>query len=180
MLEPYCVTFAGVPGSSKSIVAHYLSERFGLPIFSTDNLRFEVREDVLADDINAPGVLDEYQRRADERFGWLLDRQASLIRDGSVDRTWAELKARLMAAGYRWYVIDMELSAAFLENLYMKTGRAWAVDELPIYLGQHETFLAEFSGGIGLRITDEVFKGRRAAAETGLRAFLGDKPGQLR
>lgn len=178
--RPYCVTFAGVPGSSKSIVAHYLSERFSLPIFSTDNLRYEVREDMLADDIHAPGVLAEFQRRREDRQDWIIKHKASYIMDGSVDRTWAKFRQQLTAAGYCWYIIDMELSAPFLENLYTRTGRAWAVDELPIYLGQHKTFLAEFSDDIGLRITDETFKDRTAIAEAGLRAFLGDKSASLR
>jgi hypothetical protein len=181
MNKPYCVTFSGVPGSSKSIVAHYLSERFGLPIFSTDNLRFEVREDLLAKDIHAPGVLDEFNRRLGERRNWLFEHRVSYIMDGSIDRTWAEFKQRLESAGYRWHVIDMELSPAFIESLYLNTDRHWALEELSTYLGQHETFLAEFSEDIGTCITDKTFSNRTITAEAGLRALvLGDKIGTLR
>jgi dephospho-CoA kinase len=44
MAQSFVIVFAGVPGSSKSIVAYYLSETYSLPIFSTDNIRFEVKE----------------------------------------------------------------------------------------------------------------------------------------
>jgi len=177
---PYCITFAGVPGTSKSIVAHYLSERFDLPLFSSDNIRFEVREDLLADDIHTPGVLDEYHRRAGERRDWLLAHKRAFIMDGSVDRTWENFKQQLESVGYRWFIIDMELSAAFIENLYLKTGRAWAMDALPTYLGQHETFLAEFGKDIGVRITDNTFKTRKEVAEAAVRTFLGDKSPRIR
>jgi predicted kinase len=175
MKEPYCITFAGVPGSSKSIVAHYLSETFGLPIFSNDNLRFEVREDMLAEDINVPEVLREFDKRRAERRERLFAARQSFILDASVDRSWAEMRQRLEAVGYRWFVIDMELSEAFLTRLYTKTDRPKAVEQLPMYLEQHQTFMATHGDAVGLQITDELFPERCARAANAVAAFIGDK-----
>jgi hypothetical protein len=180
MAKPLCITFAGVPGSSKSIVAHYISERFGLPILSSDNLRFEVKEDLLVDNINLPHALEEFEGRKEARLAWLLARHRSFILDGSVDRTWQDLKKRLETAGYAWFIVDMELSADFLTNLYQKTGRDWAVEELPRYMNQHQIFMAEHAGDVGVQITDETFVQRTSTAEAALRAFIDDKSLELR
>jgi len=174
-MKPLCITFAGVPGSSKSIIAHFLSERFSLPIYSTDNIRFEVREDMLAASIHDPGVLDEFKRRAKMREDELIAEKKTYIMDGSVDRRWVELRSKLLARGYRWFLIDMELTPTFLQELYEETGRHEAVEQLSTYLGQHETFMAEYAADINLYIRDKDFKHRTILAERALRDFIGDK-----
>ncbi|HUC90103.1 MAG TPA: hypothetical protein VMR45_04845 [Patescibacteria group bacterium] len=172
MSKPYCVTFAGVPGSSKSIVAHYLSERFNLPIFSNDNIRFEVREDLLVDNICAPAALQEFEHRSTDRQEWILAQGMPFIRDASVDRSWKRLHEQLERAGYRWFIISMELSEPFLTRLYSMTGRRAALDSLPAYLRQHEDFVAKYGDQVKLRITDETFGDRTQLAEKALCAFL--------
>src|ERR1700722_19094343 len=134
MPKPYVITFAGVPGSSKSIIAYYLSEVFSLPILSTDNIRFEVKEDLLIDNINEPKALKEFGLRQSRRFHQMLNRKMNFIRDGRVDRHWPEVKEQLQSAGYDWCLIDMELSKDFLLNLYSKTSRPRAIRELNSYL----------------------------------------------
>lgn len=175
MDQPFCVTFAGMQGTSKSIVAHHLSERFGLALYSTDNIRFEVKEDMRVDNINIPKALEEFHRRRDARRLWLTEQRRSFIMDGSVDRTWGSFKKTLEEAGYRWFVIDMELSVDFLKDLFAQTNRPKAIEELPRYVKDHEAFMAEFASDVGLQITDETFLRRKELAEEALHAFLGDK-----
>ena len=51
MKDKTLITFTGAVGSSKTSIAHFLSSRFGLPIFNNDAIRTEVLEDL--------GVFDE-------------------------------------------------------------------------------------------------------------------------
>ena len=175
MSKPYAVVFAGVPGSSKSIVAHELSCQFGLPIFSTDNLRFEVQEDLRSPNINRPDALEEFHKRYAERWKGFLALRGSIIRDGSVDRTWPAVKADLQSAGYDWFMIGMELSQDFMEKLYLETARPISATQLPAYQAQHEAFVQEFGSDIDLRITDELFPERRAVAVAGFQRFLASR-----
>lgn len=169
----FAVVFAGVPGSSKSIVANYLSITFGLPIFNTDNIRYEVKEDLRVDDINIPKALDEYHKREEVRRTELLKSGKSFIFDGSVDRCWPELKKQLEEFGYRWFMVDMELSETFLRQLFGATSRKrFAAEELDTYLKQHEAFMQKYRDDISLQITDETFQNRLELAATDLRAFL--------
>jgi hypothetical protein len=172
MSKPYVITFAGVPGSSKSIIAYSLSEVFSLPIFSTDNIRYEVREDLGVGNINEPKALKEFEHRQATRFRQMLARKQDFIRDGSVDRHWSEIKEQLVSSGYRWCLIDMELSKGFLISLYSKTRRLGAIDELDAYFEQHSNFMKESSSDVTLKITDQLFKDRTLAAEAAVRNFL--------
>lgn len=172
MSKPYAVVFAGVPGSSKSIVAHYLSETFGLPIFSNDNLRYEVREDLKTDNINQPRVLAEYEKRLKQRRQALLATKRPVILDGSVDRRWAETKQQLQTAGYDRFLINMELSKKFITELFSHTARPKSIKQLPAYLQQHRDFVKQFKDDISLQITDETFPDRLQIAADGLQKFI--------
>ncbi|HEX7633167.1 MAG TPA: AAA family ATPase [Candidatus Saccharimonadales bacterium] len=174
-MKPYIVTYAGVPGSSKSIVAHHLSVAFSLPIFSTDNIRFEVKEDLRAADITLPEPLREYERRYDERWEALLASGKSCIFDASMDRRWETVKQQLVEAGYDWYLIDMELSRDFLLELYGSTKRQKAIEELDAYLRQHKMFIERYAADVSLQIDDQGFAKRLQLAENGLRTFLEAK-----
>jgi hypothetical protein len=180
---PVAVVFAGVPGSSKTIIAFYLSGKFDLPMFSNDTLRYEVKEDMLVDrlvlpedllqrGINAPAALAEYERRLKERHLELLSTGRSIIFDGSVDRTWTERKQRLIDHGYTYYLISIELSRPFLEALFSATGRASSIAELDHYFEHHERWLELYAGDVDLEITDANFRNRREVAADGLSGFL--------
>ncbi len=169
---PFVITFAGVPGTSKTIISYHLSMTLGLPIFSTDNLRYEVREDLRVANANLPEARLEYERRYNERWAAALAARAPFIRDGSVDRQWIPVKAELQAAGFGWFLIDMELSRSFMRELYLATGRPGAARELDSYVTQHETFMARHSADISIRIGDEDFPRRRELAEVAVREFL--------
>lgn len=173
MPRPYAVVFAGVPGVSKTPIAHYLSCEFGLPIFNTDQIRYEVREDLRLDDINKPGGIEEYEKRQLERYRKLLASGEPFIFNGSMDRKWGERKPDLINAGYAWFMINMELSKSFLVRLFNETGRAeWAQDQLDHYLEQHADFIAAFSTDIHVEIKDENFAHRFELAADGLESFL--------
>lgn len=173
---PFAVTFAGVPGTSKTPIANYLSCEFNLPILSTDQIRYEVREDLQVDDINMPEALTEYEKRRRERFERLLTQRKSFILDGSMDRRWSEVKERFEAEGYHWFMINMQLSKAFLLEFYNKTGRTdWAKQYLDHYLNQHNEFLVQFKTDVTLEITDDSFVDRLKLSAEGLQKFLAEK-----
>lgn len=169
---PYVITFAGVPGTSKTIISYHLSMALGLPIFSTDNLRYEIREDLLVANANLPEARLEYERRYTQRWTAALDAGAPFIRDGSVDRQWMAVKEELEAAGFGWFLIDMELSPSFMRKLYLSTGRPGAARELDSYVTQHENFMARHSADVSVQIGDEHFARRREISEGAVRRFM--------
>src|SRR5258708_2412315 len=99
-MKPYVVTFAGIPGTSKSIIAQHLSCTFDLPIFATDVIRYEVKEDLQVSDINLPEALSLYEKRRDNRFTKLLNDKKCFIFDGSQDRNWPHTKLQLEQADF--------------------------------------------------------------------------------
>jgi predicted kinase len=174
--EPYAVVFAGLPGTSKSIVAFYLSGEFGLPMFNNDQLRYEVKEDLLADNINRPDALAEFEKRITRRVDELLSTKRPIILDGSVDRRWPERKAQLDKHGYRHFLINMELSPEFIENLWIKTGRQHLIDTyLYPYIPAHQAFLENYRQEINVEINDANFKDRNQVAADTLRAFINEQ-----
>lgn len=172
MTKPYAVVFAGVPGSSKTIISNYLSVKFHLPVFNNDQLRFEVKEDLMADNINIPAVLAEYEKRYKERFEELLATGHPMLLDGSIDRRWPQTKKQLKKFGYVWFVIDMELSPAFLKKFFVATGRPKFLDQLPKYLDDHQRFMRDYAADVSLQITDELFFNRLQIAADGLIKFV--------
>jgi len=184
MSKPYAIVFAGVPGSSKTIVAHYLSAKFNLPIFSSDVLRYEIKEDLYLESLsikedlmfdninNIPGAIDEFEKRMTARRLELLAAGQPVIFDGSVDRRWAETKKQLQDNDYTWFMIDKELSRPFLEELFAKTGRANFLPQLDNYYRHHQDFLDKYSLDISLKITDDLFKNRNQVAAQALEKYL--------
>jgi len=172
MSKSFAVVFAGVPGSSKTIISNYLSVKFGLPVFNNDQIRFEVKEDMMADNINRPDVLAEYERRYKERFEELLSTGHPMLLDGSIDRRWPQTKEQLKKFGYEWFLIDMELSKKFLDQFFVSTGRPKFLDQLPRYLEDHAKFMKDYSDDVNIQITDELFPKRLEIAASGLRTFI--------
>lgn len=176
MSRPYAIVFAGVPGSSKSIIAHYLSCEFNLPIFNNDVIRAEVKEDFLADNINIPHVLAEYNKRVVDRHEHVLDLQRPVILDASVDRLWdTQTRQQLIDHGYDWYLISLDWSYGFMANLYARTDRPKAINQLPGYQKQHESFLADCGQDINLHLEDRDFPKRNILAAEGLQSFIGQR-----
>lgn len=170
MGKSFVVIFGGVPGTSKTPVAYYLSWEFSLPIFSHDAIRNEVKEDLLVDDINAPEALKEFEKRAAERREQLLGSGKPVIFDSSVDRKWATQKEQLESRGYSWYLINFELSKPFIENLYK--AKDYNLDVLDHYLGQHKEFMDEHASDVSLEINDGNFSERLSLADSRVRKFI--------
>lgn len=175
MSSPFCVVFAGVPGSSKTIIAYYLSLNFRLPILSTDNIRFEIKEDLLVDNINEPAAHAQYNKRYEDRLLEALKQQSSFIHDGSVDRRWPELKQRLIDARFDYFLVSLDLSKHFLSNLYLKTGRKSALDQLDAYYEQHDVFRQNFAQDVAVSIGDNDFLKRNQITSGVLAAYLDQK-----
>lgn len=153
MKTKYCITLAGVPGSSKSPIAHHLGWNLGLPIFNNDTLRTEVREDL--------GKFDQtsYEMRRDERTKLLLDNGISFIYDTSVDRFWETHSKRLVEAGYEVFIISLDLTRDFINALYEAKGyQEYA--QLDIYIPDHEDFLVDYGHLVNLHIDDGKFSDR--------------------
>src|SRR3954471_21976799 len=115
--KPYAVVFSGVPGTSKSSIADYLSWNFDIGILRTDSVRFEVKEDLrvkhlsIGEDLdfstpNGNGALEEFERRLRERRRSILAIGRTVILDSSMDRKWSEVRPELEQYGYDWFMIN--------------------------------------------------------------------------
>lgn len=166
MQQKYCVTFAGVPGSSKTPTATYLSYQLSLSLFNNDTIRTEVTEDLLAFDEN------EFRRRARERLRQLIDSGQSFIYDASVDRRWADLADLLEPAGYRTFLISFDLSSGFLTNLYKSKDYKQGLECLDERQREHTEFLDKYGSTVNLRIDDNSFADRLEVARQALASWL--------
>jgi predicted kinase len=167
MKHPYCITFAGVVGSSKTPIAHHLSWKLGLPVFSNDILRTEVREDLLRFD------QDEYVRRRNERSQELITSGRSFIYDASIDREWPRLSEWLQTKNYQHFIISLDLSRELLNKLYEAKGYAEG-HRLEELMSQHESFLADYGGLVGAHVTDANFDRRLEVSLAAVGAWFGD------
>lgn len=161
-----CITFAGVPGSSKTPIATYLSYTLGLPLFISDAIRTEVKEDQLFFDI------PEFDRRLLARLEEPVASKQSFIYDASVDRSWPETKRRLEAAGYSHFVISLDLSRELLIKLYRAKDYAYDQKLFDDYYAQHAAFLEDHTADIGLHITDNEFSERLERSLKAARKWL--------
>lgn len=160
--------FAGVPGSSKSPIAHHLSWNLGLPIFNNDTLRTEIKEDLLV--FNQM----EYEKRRDERSFALMDTGDSFIYDASIDRAWQTHRKRLDERGYQFFIISLDLGEALLRQLYdAKNYTEFA--QLELRQPEHDAFLQNFGQLVNLHITDNDFPDRLAISLSAVRSWIESK-----
>lgn len=152
MNDKVCITFAGVIGSSKTPIAYYLSWNLGLPILNNDSIRTEVTEDY--DGFNEA----EYLRRRDERTDTLIRGGKSFIYDASVDRYWGDRKHMLADAGYKTFIISLDLSKEKLQKIHGSKG--YTLDDIDKYIDDHEQLLQNYSDDVGLYISDDNFNKR--------------------
>jgi len=152
--KPFCITFAGPAGSSKTPIAIYLSYQLNLPVFSNDAIRSEVIGDLGSLD------QDEYLRRRDKRLKELVKKQVSFIYDASVDRQWDKREEWRKQANYNWLIISLDLSKDFLVKLYQSKDRQKSLKYLDKMLAEHDMFVAQYGHDIGLHITDQDFPRR--------------------
>jgi hypothetical protein len=161
-----CITFAGAIGSSKSPIANYLSPKLGLPIFNNDAIRSEVIEDL--------GNLDneEHLKRRDARLKEIIENGTSFIIDASVDRTWSKLKESLQENGYDYFIISLDLSKNLLERLYKAKGYTDSLKIIDELMQDHQKFLDEFGGDVGVHITDAEFEDRLEVAHKAVEKWM--------
>jgi len=145
--------FAGVPGSSKSPIAHHIGWNLGLPIFNNDTLRTEVKEDLL--EFNQ----EEYEKRRDDRIETLMNRGKPFIYDASVDRAWEFHSKRVEETGYEVFIISMDLSEDLLSKIYeAKDYKEFS--KLEFRQPEHDAFLKEHGHLVNLHINDDNFADR--------------------
>lgn len=166
--KPFCIVFAGVVGSSKTPLSHYLSCKLSLPIFSNDALRSEVAEDIGNIDSGA------YQKRRDGRIRWLLENKISFIYDASVDREWKNLRKKFQEAGYSWFVLGLDLNKRFLLQLYKAKDYLNSEKRIDQLIKEHKKFLAYHGSDVGLHITAKQFKDRLKLSARAVEKWLSN------
>ena len=148
-MDKYCIMFAGVPGSSKTPIANYLGEKLGLAVFCNDDIRAEVTAELGA--FNQA----EFIKRRDSRLRALLDAGRPFVADASIDRQWPWVKPKLLAAGYRYFIISLDLSREFLQGLHGHKG--YDPEAMDRFLVDHQSFLQAYGSEVDLHITDPEF-----------------------
>jgi len=164
--RPFCITFAGCVGSSKTPIANFLSCKFGLPVFNNDAIRTEVIEDL--------GFLDNdiHIRKRDEIINGILKNKISFICDASQDRDWSIFKKELLKHGYSWFIISLDLSKEKLEELYKRKGYDESLLRLDQLFIDHDKFTKENKEDINLVINDSSFNSRLQLAYSAINLYL--------
>jgi hypothetical protein len=153
MKNPRVILFACPMWSSKFAIADYLSWNLGLPIFSRDAIRNEVKEDIGNWD------REEFDKRAEPRLKELIKSKKDFILDASVDRQWENYKE--MLEGYDIFIISIDISQEHLEKMIEAKEYVQGVgDRLDKNYQEHIEFLEKYSDKINVHITDENFHNR--------------------
>jgi hypothetical protein len=162
----FFITFAGVIGSSKTPIAHYLSIKLNLPIFNNDAIRSEVKGDI--------GFLDEeeYIRRRDIRLKEIFHSGIPFIYDASMDRAWKGKKEVIIQTQYEPYIISLDFSKELLLQLYQQTKYYEAIPLLDTFIKDHNDFLEQYANDINLHITDKDFKDRLNIVYSNVKKYL--------
>lgn len=153
--ERFVITFAGAVGSSKTPIAYYLSWKLNLPIFNNDSIRTEVIEE------RGSLVESEYLKRRDDRICQISESSLSFIYDASVDRVWKDKKALWQEElGYKVFIISLDLSKSFLENLYSAKKYNETLLRIDELIEDHDVFIDQNDCDVGLHISDRDFNDR--------------------
>ncbi|HNY04795.1 MAG TPA: hypothetical protein PKI92_03515 [Candidatus Woesebacteria bacterium] len=162
----YIVTFAGPPGSSKTPIANYLSEKFNLPIFNHDSIRTEVTEDLLKFDE------EEFRKRSFIRLSSLFEQGDSFILDVSIDREWKNYQDKAQNSHYKIFTISLDLSRNYLIKLYKAKRYLESLKNIDKFILDHQKYLSEYSSMVNLSIKDNNFKKRLTLSEQTLTSWL--------
>jgi hypothetical protein len=162
----YIVTFAGPPGSSKTPIANYLSEKFYLPIFNHDSIRTEVTEDLLKFDE------EEFRKRSMNRLITLFKTRNSFILDLSIDRRWKIYQEEVVKSDYKVFIISLDLSRDFLIKLYKTKKYFDSLKDIDKFIAEHQEFLSKYSSQVNLIINDQNFINRLKLTEEHLSIWL--------
>jgi hypothetical protein len=153
MNKPKAILFACPMWSSKFAIAHHLSWNLGIPIFSRDAIRNEVKEDLGHWDAK------EFESRSKPRFKELLDSKKDFILDASIDRKYDEYIDVLK--DYDTFIISIDISLDHLEKMVEAKEYVGGVgDRLDRNYQDHIDFLKEHTDDVDLHITEENFDNR--------------------
>jgi hypothetical protein len=151
------ILFACPMWSSKAAIADYLSWNLGLPIFSRDAIRNEVKEDLGHWD------REEFDKRAKVRFTKLLDSKQDFILDASIDRSWEKYKDQFK--DYEPFIISIDITKNHLDNMVEAKEHVGGVgDRLDQNYQEHLEFLENYSDQVDLHITEDNFNNRLEVA----------------
>jgi hypothetical protein len=166
MSDKFFITFAGAVGSSKTPIAYYLSWKLNLPILNNDAIRTEVSEDL--------GFFseEEYKKRRNERILEVLKNNSSIIYDASIDREWKNWEDKIINAGYKIFIISLDLSREFLTELYKKKNYHESLNRIDKLFFDHEEFLKNFNEIINLHITEKEFNDRLEISYLAIKDWL--------
>lgn len=165
MKTKYVVSFAGVPGTSKTLIANYLSWNFNLPIFSNDEIRKEITQN------NGKFDQELYEKTRDLRLGELLSFDRSFIYDASVDRRWSDAIEWHKEHGFEHFVINLDLSRSFVEDL-LRLNNDKIRHQYDRWYAEHENFMKEFRYVPKVTITDKDFINRLEIVKKSLSEWL--------
>ncbi len=157
-MKPLVIFFAGSTAAGKTEMAYYLSEQFGLPIFSTDTVRKDAK--VAKDVIDIHGALDEFKEARKQRIQAMLAKKQSFIYDGSVDRRWQEIKQQAEEAGFQWFLIDFDLSRGRIMKNRQMFDNIEAEELFDKWIADHQKFHETSDADAQLHITDENYQQR--------------------
>ncbi|OGH08079.1 MAG: hypothetical protein A2171_01240 [Candidatus Levybacteria bacterium RBG_13_35_9] len=153
MKNKYIVLFAAPVGTSKTPIAHFLSSKLSLSIYSNDAIRSEVAEDLLFFDQK------EYVKRRDKRLEEIFKKGNSFIVDASIDREWDNYKKLINKSNYKIFIISIDLSKDLLIKLF-KAKNYEAIDKLDGWIKDHKEFLEKNKNLVNFHITEKNFKDR--------------------
>ena len=166
MNKPIVICFAGATASGKSQLAYALSEEYGLPIFSNDAVRHDVKVAEKVEDIN--DALDAYKSLRDDRLDAMFERGKSFVYDASVDRNWSDLKQKIHKNNFEYVLISFNLSIEFISRLAKMFDLPESPEELNRLLVDHENFVRDCSGDITLNIDENNYGDRQDLSETAI------------
>ena len=157
-MKPFVIFFAGAVAAGKTEMAYFLSERFGLPIFSTDAVRHDAK--VKKDVVDIHDALDEFEAERDARCKALLKKGKSFVYDGSVDRKWPELKKLAEEHGFNWLLVDFDLSKERIMKNKEMFDHIETNELFNKWISDHQRFHETSDRDAQLHITDDNYAKR--------------------
>jgi len=153
-MERLIVCYAWAIWSWKTPITNYISTKLWLPVFDTDAIRSEVREDLLVWDE------DEVKNRANNRLNSIIKEWKAFIFDVSVDRTWWNLKEILLENHYNYFVISIDLDKKTLSSFYNAKWYDESMQRIDKVYEDHEKFLKDFPDDINIHINETNYQNR--------------------
>ena len=175
-MKPFCISFAGPAGCSKTPVAQHLSCNLQLPVLNNDVIRTEMREDEDRYDYDEQA----FRTRARQRLQALATRKVSFIYDASHDRFWAKFQKEFPVSDYNFGIISFDLSREFYEKLLIAKKYDHTLTRAEVYMEQHAAFIKDYPEMIICTITDETFHDRLAISLEAVRKFIDDRTALIR